>query len=231
MIFTILVLAYPIPINNFRKPYYFDDRIHNMGNIGFTGWLHAQVSPFASKIIDNIRYNGNDIRQEVIKNYENEFIKEINKKPKILDMCCGIGTSTLINQTGIDSSRQMIDKAKSIRNSKNLHMRNGRKIHTKYKIGNAEIYGKNKEFDCVSIMFAMHEMPNYAHVNIIKNCKRISKYNIIIVDISPNYKPSDIMLAGEPYLIEYLKTFDNFMKNEEFEYVELIDNHVRVWYY
>ena len=142
MIFTILVLAYPIPINNFRKPYYFDDRIHNMGNIGFTGWLHAQVSPFASKIIDNIRYNGNDIRQEVIKNYENEFIKEINKKPKILDMCCGIGTSTLINQTGIDSSRQMIDKAKSIRNSKNLHMRNGRKIHTKYKIGNAEIMEK-----------------------------------------------------------------------------------------
>lgn len=231
MIFTIIVLAYPIPINNFHKPYYFDNRIHNIGNIGFGGWFHAQVSPFATKIIDKIRYDGIDIREQVIKNYENEFIKEINRKPKILDMCCGVGTSTLINQTGIDTSRQMINRAKSIRNSKNLHMRNGRKIHTKYKIGNAEFYGKNKEFDCVSIMFAMHEMPSYAHINIIKNCKRISKYNIIVVDISPNYEPSDIMLAGEPYLINYLKNFDDFMKSEEFKYLELINNHVRVWFY
>ena len=231
MILIIFILSYPIPINNYRTPYYFDDRIHNMGNVGFGGWLHAELSPLATKIIDNIRYNGNNIREKIMKNYEKDFIQEFNKKPKILDMCCGVGISTLVNQTGIDTSKQMINKAKMIRNSKNLHMRKGREIHTKYKIGNAEFYGNDNEFDCVSIMFAMHEMPEYAYKNVIKNCKRISKYNIIIVDISPNYSPSEIMLAGEPYLIDYLENFDNFIKSEEFEYLELIDNHVRVWHY
>lgn len=231
MIFTILILGFSIPINNFHKPYYFDDRIHNMGNVGFGGWVHAELSTLATKMIDNIRYDGIDIRQHVIKNYENLYIEERKIKPKIIDMCCGVGISTLINQTGIDTSIQMINKAKSIRNSKNLHMRNGRKIHTKYKVGNAEFYGEDNEFDCVTIMFAMHEMPEYAHRKIIRNCKRISKYNIIIVDISPNYNPSKIMLAGEPYLSDYLKNFDDFMKNEEFRNIEMIDNHVRIWYY
>ena len=231
MIFIILVFAYHIQINNFRNPYYFDDRIHNIGNVGFGGWLHAELSPLATKMIDNIRYDGHNIRQKIMKNYQSDFIEEFDKKPKIIDMCCGVGISTLINQTGIDTSKEMIDKAKTLRNSKNLHMRKGRKINTKYKIGNAEFYGNDNEFDCVSIMFATHEMPEYAYKNVIKNCKRISKYNIIIVDISPNYSPSDMMLAGEPYLIDYLKNFDKFMKCEDFDYIELINNHVRVWYY
>ena len=229
--FNILILAWKFPINNFNKPYYFDNRIHNIGNIGFGGWIHAEMSPFTIKLIDMIRYDGNNIREKIMIDYEKSFIKEFKKKPKILDLCCGVGVSTLLNQTGVDSSLQMINKAKSIRNLKNLHYRNGKKVHTRFKVGNAEIYGNNNEFDCVSVMFAMHEMPGYAHKNIINNCKRISKYNIVIVDISPNYSPSDIMLAGEPYLINYLKNFNKFMINEGFDFIDLIDNHVRVWYY
>ena len=53
----------------------------------------------------------------------------------------------------------------------------------------------------------------------------------ILVDISPNYKPSEVMLSGEPYLINYLKNFDKFMEKEEFRNIELINNHVRIWYY
>ena len=229
--FVLLTFSYKIPFNNFKKPYYFDDRIHNMGNVGLGGWVHAQFSPMATKLIDNIRYNGIDIRQHVIKNYEKLFIEELNEKPKILDMCCGVGISTLENQTGIDTSNQMIAKAKMIRDSKNLHRRKGRKINTEFKVANAEYYGNDNEFDCVTIMFAMHEIPNYAHVNIINNCKRISKSNVIIVDISPTYSPSRIMLAGEPYLIDYLKNFDNLMEQEGFKNIEMIDDHVRIWYY
>ena len=226
-IFILQILSY----SNFRKPYYFDNRIHNVGNVGLGGFIHANVAPFATKYIDHIRYNKNDIRQDIMIKYKKLYSKEFNKNPNILDLCCGVGMSTLVNQTGIDTSREMINKAKNIRDYKNFHLRNGRKIYTKFKIGNAEIYGNKNEFDCVSIMFAMHEMPNYAHINIINNCKRISKYNIIIVDISPNYEPSELMLSGEPYLINYLKNFNNLMEKEGFDYVELIDNHVRVWYY
>lgn len=225
------VCSYNIPLKNFKNPYYFDNRVHNVGNIGPGGWLHAELSPFATKFIDNIRYSGTDIRKEVMTIYHDNFIKKIGMKPKILDLCCGVGISTFINSTGVDTSSQMINKARKLRNTKNINRGKNNKIYSKFKVGNAEFYGKNNQFDCVSIMFAMHEMPSYAHKNVIDNCKRISKYNIVIVDLSPNYKPTDIMLSGEPYLNDYLENFDTFMEDEGFDYIELVDNHARIWYY
>ena len=32
-------------------------------------------------------------------------------------------------------------------------------------------------------------------------------------------------------IIDYLKNFDDYMKSENFNHLELIDNHVRIWYY
>ena len=217
------IFALNIPLMKYKKPYYYDDRIHNVGNIGIGGWLHATVSPFATKMIDDIRYDGYNIREEIIDRYVNDFNSKFKNRPKIIDLCCGVGISTYHNSTGIDSSIQMIEKAKKISKEENSNK--------KFIFGNAEIYGKDNEFDCATIMFAMHEIPDYGHINIIENCKRISKYNIIIVDISPNYKPSKLMLTGEPYLNKYLDNFDKFMNSEGFNYLELIEDHVRIWYY
>lgn len=211
--------------------YFNDPRIHNMGNIGFGGWVHAQLAPYATKMIDNIRYDGIDIRKMVVNKYTTYYKNKYNKCPKIIDLCCGIGISTMANQTGIDTSYQMINKAKSIRDSKNYHLRRGRKLFTKFKTGNAENYGKNKQFDCSTIMFALHEMPQSAHKKIIQNCFRISRDNVVFVDISPDYNPSEIMIAGEPYLLDYLANFDNLMKTFGFSYIELVPGHVRVWFY
>ena len=211
--------------------YFNDPRIHNMGNVGFGGWVHAQLAPYATKMIDNIRYDGNDIRALVIDRYNLYYKNKYNKCPKIIDLCCGIGISTMANQTGIDTSYQMIDKAKSIKDSKNYHLRKGKKLFTKFKTGNAENYGKNKQFDCSTIMFALHEMPQSAHKKIIQNCFRISRDNVLFVDISPDYNPSQIMIAGEPYLLDYLANFDNLMKTFGFSYIELVPGHVRVWFY
>ena len=214
-----------------KAEYYNDPRIHNMGNTGIGGWLHAQFALYATKMIDNIRYDGIDIRKLIVDKYTTYYKNKYNKCPKIIDLCCGIGISTVPNQTGIDTSIQMINKAKSVRNSKNYHLRCGRKLFTKYKIGNAENYGKYKEFDCATIMFSLHEMPESAHKKIIKNCFRISRDNVLFVDISPNYNPSKIMLSGEPYLLDYLANFDKLMKSFGFQYVEIVPNHVRVWFY
>ena len=211
--------------------YYNDPRIHNMGNIGIGGWVHAQLAPYATKLIDNIRYDGNDIRKMVIDIYTSYHKKKFNKNPKIIDLCCGIGISTMANQTGIDTSPQMIDKAISIRNSRNFHLRKDKKLFTKFNIGNAEHYGYDNEFDCSTIMFSLHEMPEYAHKKIIENCFRISRKNIIFVDISPNYNPSEIMIAGEPYLLDYLTNFNNLMKSFGFKYIELVPGHVTLWFY
>lgn len=220
-----------IPNNNHYTKYYNDPRIHNMGNIGFGGWIHAQLAPYATKMIDIIRYNNNDIRKLLIENYISFYKNEFGKNPKMLDLCCGIGLSTAKNQTGIDTSPQMIEKAKKIINSKNYQLHIGKNLFTKFKIGNAENFGNNKDYDCTTIMFAMHEMPSDAHVRVIENCFRISRNNIIFMDISPTYKPSDIMISGEPYLNNYLSKFDKLMEEYNFNNIEIVEDHVRLWYY
>ena len=74
-------------------------------------------------------------------------------------------------------------------------------------------------------------MPNYAHHKIIKNAKKITKHAIIIVDIDPSYRPSKLMLSGEPYLLNYKATIAKILKEHQFSYLEYIPNHVGLWYY
>lgn len=189
-------------------PYYYNPNIHNFGNIGIGGKIHANLSPFATKMIDVIRYNNKNIRHELMSEYKND---------KILDLCCGIGISTYDNSIGIDTSHEMLNVAKRINTNKTFYY------------GNSETYKPNYEIDIVSCMFSFHEMPNEAHYKIIDNAFKIAKKEIIIVDISPNYNPSKIMITGEPYLNNYLKTISNVL--DDFEETILIPHHVHVWKY
>ncbi|MEY2914232.1 MAG: Phaeocystis globosa virus, partial [Cyanobacteriota bacterium] len=116
------------------------------------------------------------------------------KATSACDLCCGTGSSTYNDQLGIDTSKAMIEQAQKIHSN------------SRFIKGNAENYGQHQEFDTATLMFAFHEMPNYAHHKIIKNAKKITKHDILIVDISPNYSPSKLMLSGEPYLLNYKAT-------------------------
>ena len=233
MIINILFIFSFINFNSINKKnqnkYYYDKRIHNVGNIGIGGYIHAEFAPYTTKLIDYLKYDGIDIRDYVKSSYSNYYYEKFGYNPFVVDLCCGVGISTTVNQIGIDTSPEMIKKARSILNSKNYYYKN--KLNTKFKIGNAETYGKNNSFDCVTIMFAMHEIPEYAQHKIIKNSLRIAKKDIIIVDISPNYSPSKLMLTGEPYILDYLLNFDNITKKYNFSSIELINNHVKIWYY
>lgn len=48
-----------------KDEYWFDDRIHTLGNYGFWGAVHAAVAPISTKIIDVVAYDGVDIRLQV----------------------------------------------------------------------------------------------------------------------------------------------------------------------
>jgi hypothetical protein len=50
---------------NYPSEYWFDTRIHSMGNQGFMGGLHAAAAVLITKVIDNVAYDGVDIRHEV----------------------------------------------------------------------------------------------------------------------------------------------------------------------
>lgn len=45
--------------------YWFDQRIHCLGNVGLSGALHAAVTPACTKLIDVMEYNNEDIRRTV----------------------------------------------------------------------------------------------------------------------------------------------------------------------
>jgi ubiquinone/menaquinone biosynthesis C-methylase UbiE len=215
----LLILASKIKSIRAKPKYYYDPRIHNFGNIGLGGKSHAILAPYATKLIDNKCYNSVNIRQQILSNYNQDFYNNYERLPKLIDLCCGTGASTLTNQLGIDTSEAMIEQAQKIHNN------------SRFIKGNAENYGTSEEFDTATIMFAFHEMPNYAHHKIIKNAKKITTQDIIIIDIDPNYSPSRLMLSGEPYLLNYKATIQELLTQHQFTYLEYIPNHVGLWIY
>ena len=187
-------------------PYYYNPNIHNFGNVGFGGRIHAELAPFATKMIDTMCYNDRDIRKEILLPYENK---------KVLDLCCGTGTSTTSFGIGIDTSNEMLHVAR--RNNKNAE----------FYYGNAEYYMPNCKIDIVTCMFTLHEMPYFAQINTIKNAISIAKEEVVFVDISPNYTPSQTMLSGEPYILDYLSNIEKLM--QKFKKIDYIKNHVTIW--
>ena len=230
-----------------KSKYYYDPRIHNFGNIGLGGQIHSLLAPYATKLIDDKCYNSVNIRQAILSNYNRDFYNKHTRVPKLIDLCCGTGSSTYPGQLGIDTSDEMLRIAtlriatlsvatlriasKSSDQKSSDQKSNTNNQATQFIKGNAENYGKSEEFDTATIMFAFHEMPNYAHHKIIKNAKKITKHDILIVDISPNYSPSKLMLSGEPYLLNYKATIQELLMQHQFNYLEYIPNHVGLWIY
>ena len=61
----------------------------------------------------------------------------------------------------------------------------------------------------------------------ISKCLEYAREKVVIVDISPNYTPNKHMLAGEPYLPDYLENICDDLN--DFEETVLVDNHVHLW--
>lgn len=200
----------PEPPSGFE--YWNDPRIHNFGNVGFGGYIHATVAPYITAIIDNIAYDGRDIRKEMLSKWE-------GKNVKILDFCCGTGLSTPDGATGVDTSEEMIKRAKKLKG-------NTDKL---FHIGNAEDWGSSYSYDIVTCMFGFHEMPRSARLKIIENCIRITSERVIIVDIDPTYVPSSSMLSGEPYVKDYLKYIDYDMELYNGKKTIVLEGHVARW--
>ena len=197
--------------------YPFHPKIHNLGNVGLPGAIHAELAPAFTKLIDIKAYTGRNIRQEIINKLQN------NRSNKILDLCCGVGISTA--EYGIDTSPQMINKAKRVFPNKKFVAENAENI----------LKSKHLEFfvnvDIVTCMFAFHEMPEYAHQKIINNSLHLASKEVLIIDLSPEYKSSKFMRDGEPYLLEYQSTIEKTMDKLNFIRSDYILNHVSIWKY
>ena len=85
--------------------YPFNPNIHNLGNIGWKGKLHAKLANWFIEQTDKNLYKYR-IRERVLN------IQDYRKS--ILDIGCGVGYSTQYNpkSLGIDTSPEMISQAK-----------------------------------------------------------------------------------------------------------------------
>tara|TARA_B110000971_G_C20019906_1_gene505808 strand:+ start:1825 stop:2451 length:627 start_codon:yes stop_codon:yes gene_type:complete len=196
-------------IFSLNQPYWYNPLIHNLGNSGMLGNVHALSTPLFTKLIDHKAYEGVDVRENIYSGI----------KGSVCDLCCGTGFSTKPGNVGVDTSKEMLRYSSLFNPGSN------------YIFGNAETYGNCNEFDTVTCMFAFHEIPVEGHKKILNNALRISKNKVIIVDISTDYKPSKLMLAGEPYTLEYISNINKLMEDFSFEKKNLIKGHVDTWTY
>lgn len=72
------------PTTHYGPPnYWFNSNIHTFGNTGFFGGFHAAMAPLATLLIDEIAYEGENVRIKIAKNLR----RLINKsEAKIVDM-------------------------------------------------------------------------------------------------------------------------------------------------
>lgn len=188
--------------------YPYDPRIHNFGNHGALGSVHSLIAPVFTLYTDTTIY-GRNLRKEIVD------MQGADKT--ILDVGCGTGfsTSATLGSKGLDVSKEMLSTAKAIFPNKDFEQ------------GHIEEWVPDKQYDIVTMMFLFHEVPQEHRINIIEKLKLIAREKILVVDISPNYSPSELMLTGEPYINDYLKNIRDDLSSFSEEII--IDKHVHTW--
>lgn len=177
--------------------YWDDPRIHNFGNVGWRGWLHAAFTPLATHAIDRFAYSNYDVRAG-IHDVANGYLPA---EGKVVDLCCGAAYSSAPSLpgrelVGVDTSLPMLTVGAL------------RRRDVAFEQGNAEHWGADACCDVATVMYAFHEMPSYARRRVVRNAVRIATSSVIIVDIHTEFEPSPMMLAGEPYILDYLANVD-----------------------
>jgi ubiquinone/menaquinone biosynthesis C-methylase UbiE len=188
-------------------------------------------------------------------------------KARVLDLCCGVGTSTRALQKafpdaeyviGLDTSAEMVAMAGFLNNHLSFFQpfadvykkfssavtvlkeqgkakRAGCRPAT-FQRGNAEqTHLPDKSFDLVTVMYAFHEAPCSGREKILREARRVLQPGgvLAVVDICTDYAPTESMLKGEPYVLEYqqnihkqLESIKGFLSPE---YKTLIPGHVGIW--
>ncbi len=188
--------------------YPYDPRIHNFGNHGTLGSVHSFIAPLFTLYTDTTIY-GRNLRKEIV--------DAEGTDKTILDVGCGTGfsTSDTRGSKGLDVSIEMLSTAKAIFPNKDFEQ------------AHIEEWIPDKQYDVVTMMFLFHEVPQEHRINIVDKLKNIAREKILVVDISPNYNPSELMLTGEPYIMDYLENIQGDLSGFDEEII--IENHVHLW--
>ena len=219
---TVLVLASFDPFQCARSAP-FHPAIHNLGNVGLGGRVHASLAHAATRTIDAVAYAGVDMRRTVAQMTE----RCVRPNSRVCDVGCGVGTLTqhLVGRydvTGVDTSLAMLDVARRRVPGAAYHNINGVDLAS---VGT---------FDLSVVCMVMHELPALGHAELIDACC-IASPRVWVVDIDPSYRPSPAMLLGEPYLPDYLVNFEATLQLAVLRHglrarsEPVVPGHVRLW--
>lgn len=208
----------------------FHPAVHNLGNVGFTGVLHAHSAWFATRVIDRVAYDGRHMRRELA-----EALASRRRGRRLVEVGCGAGTLTSeLVRTGafdvvaLDTSGPMLDVASRMAPGAAYLERNGADV--------GEFHAADVAIACM----VFHELPADAQREVALSMAQSVRSSerggeVWIVDIDPSYEPSPTMLSGEPYVLGYLAGIDAVLEGVRsdlgatLETFEVIAGHVRAW--
>jgi len=192
--------------------YHQDPRMHNLGNVGFGGRVHALFAPLATAMITERVYGGFEPR---------EWLHAQLPEGQCVDLGCGVGLSTREGDVGVDTSHEMLERARLIGPDKSFLW------------GDAENF-TGGPFAAATLSFVTHEMPRSARLNAMHNALKLAP-SVWVMDIDPTYKPRRVMLTGEPYLLDYLRFMESdvqtiaMVNGATVTEAHPLQKHVRAW--
>lgn len=206
----------------------FHPGIHNLGNTGVRGAIHAAIARPVTDLIDQLAYGGYRLRPRLAA----MICGDVGRGGTVMDVGCGVGTLTEelaragLRPTGVDASPQMVAAAR--------RRRAGRDIPYTVSNGVEALRGPDgSATDAVVICMVMHELPPPAQQVLLETALEASE-TVWVADISTDYVPSRTMLSGEPYLLSYLSDFDAVAYRAaacraSLEYAHVARGRVKLW--
>ena len=149
-----------------------------------------------------------------------KFVIDLQGKNKrILDIGCGVGDSTSDGKgcLGIDNDRDALENAMKKYPDK------------KFRLGVITSWKPEKNYDITTSMFYLHKLDASKRKNIINVAKKCATERVVILDVSPDFKPCGELIKEKPYLLDFIEN----SREELSEFTEhtMVEDNISMWTY
>lgn len=149
-----------------------------------------------------------------------KFVIDLQGKNKrILDIGCGVGDSTSDGKgcLGIDNDRDALVNAMKKYPDKN------------FRLGVITSWKPEQKYDITTSMFYLHNLDASKRKNIINVAKNCATERVVILDVSPDFKPCGELIKEKPYLLDFIEN----SREELSDFTEhtMVEDNISMWTY